>query len=87
MSSANPLPQVPEGAETALETLIPANMRKYVYAVFALLGLVIACIVLAFMIADADNVPKWTLIVTAIWNFLSAPFGVLAAKNVNKVTA
>lgn len=86
MSSANPLPSVPQGSEEALQTLIPASKRKYVYAVFALLGLVIACVVFGLMINDSDHVPKWALIATGIWNFLSAPFGVLAGSNVNKVT-
>lgn len=78
MPNAEPTPT--PASSNPLYDLVPANQRRRVYAIFALLGLIAGAVQIAFLAIDPD-LPTWLNVSIVVYNFLSVPFGALAASN------
>jgi len=61
------------------DILTPAH-RKLVYAVYALLGVVVGAIQVAYVAAEAGQ-PVWLNVSLAVYGFLGTALGLTAAAN------
>ena len=59
--------------------IIPPKGRKYLYALYALVGLVLGCIQVAYGVTE----PEWVTVALAVYGFVGTAFGSVAAANVN----
>lgn len=58
-------------------TLLPPMVRKYLYAAYGVVGLVVACVDVYFGASD----PSWVQPTQDVLAYLAVPMGVLAASN------
>ena len=58
-------------------TLLPPMVRKYLYAAYGVVGLVVACVDVYFGSSD----PAWVQPTQDVLAYLAVPMGVLAASN------
>lgn len=65
-----------------LEDIIPSKYRKIVYALYALTGVVIGSITVAYQAAEAVQ-PMWLAISIAVYAYLGTAFGSLAGGNIH----
>jgi hypothetical protein len=56
------------------------HVRKPFYAAYALLGIVVGAIQVAYVAADAGQ-PTWLTVCLAVYGFIGTAFGVTAASN------
>jgi hypothetical protein len=63
-----------------LENILPPSARKTVYATYAVLGVVIGCIQVAYASSSAGQ-PMWLNVVLAVFGFLGTAIGATAASN------
>lgn len=63
----------------ALLDIIPAEGRKYVYAVYALIGLVLGATQVGFL--AAGDQPLWLTVSLAVFGFVGTAIGATASAN------
>lgn len=56
------------------------QIRKPLYALYALLGIVVGAIQVAYVAADAGQ-PTWLTVSLAVYGFVGTAFGLTAASN------
>ena len=61
-----------------LTGILPAKARKYVYAVYALVGVALGAIQVGYGVTE----PQWLTVSLAVYAFLGAALGLTAASNV-----
>jgi hypothetical protein len=67
------------GLEVARD-VIPARVRRWIYALASLVGLVMTAVVVGFTTAGVE-VPSWVTLTLAVLGALMTPLGLLAAAN------
>ncbi|WP_134324723.1 hypothetical protein [Cumulibacter soli] len=65
---------------STLTNVIPASQRKVVYAVFAVIGVLLGAVQVAYGAADTDQ-PTWLIVTWAVYGFLSGAVGATAGSN------
>ena len=63
--------------------LIPPNVRRWVYAIYGLVGLILGAISAAYG-ALGDSAPDWLRIVLAVYAFVGTAIGATAGSNVSQ---
>lgn len=71
----------PNEVQNAISELLPLKARKKLYALFILLGVVIAVIYAAFAVTQ-NTPPMWLVIVTAVYGVLQGFQSLIARSNV-----
>lgn len=66
---------------TIAREMIPANVRKWLYVVISLTGVVLTAVMAGFA-AAAIAIPVWVTVGLTVLGVLAGPFGFLAANNV-----
>lgn len=61
-----------------LVEIVPPAARKYLYAAYALVGLVLGAVQVAYGITE----PEWVTVALAVYGFVGTAFGATAASNV-----
>lgn len=64
-----------------LADILPPATRKKLYAVYALIGVVLGAIQVGYGAASAGQ-PTWLGVALAVYSFLGAPLGLTAYANV-----
>lgn len=64
-----------------LVDIIPAELRKPIYAVYAVIGVVLGALQVAL---EPD--PAWLITALAVYTFLGGAIGALASANTNSLT-
>lgn len=62
-----------------LTDILPAATRKRVYAVYALVGVVLGAVQVAYL--NLAGQPQWLTVALAVYGFLGTALGVTAAAN------
>lgn len=65
-----------------LTDILPANARKTLYAVYALVGVVLGAIQVAYL--NIDGQPEWLTVALAVFGFLGTALGATAASNITE---
>lgn len=65
---------------SALTDIIPAGYRKRVYAVYAVIGVILGAVQVGFGAAEAGQ-PDWLTVSLAVYAFLGGAVGVTAVQN------
>lgn len=65
--------------------IIPPNVRKPAYAIYALLGVVIGATQVGFASAEAGQ-PTWLTVALAVYAFVGGALGLTAATNTDTTT-
>ena len=63
-----------------LTDILPAHVRKYVYVVFALIGVALGAIEVWYATAGVGG-PEWTAPALAVYAFVGGALGLTAASN------
>ena len=71
----------PGGSSNFLVDLIPAHQRKQVYAVFGLIGALLALVTTVMAAITQSVPPEWLIGLTVGYNFLTPFFSALASAN------
>lgn len=66
--------------------LLPPNVRKPAYSIYALLGVVIGATQVGYSAAEAGQ-PTWLTVTLAVYAFVGGALGLTAAKNTDTTTA
>jgi hypothetical protein len=66
---------------TIARELIPARIRRWIYAFVSLAGIVLNSTLVGVVASGADA-PTWVVVAIAVVGSLAAPLGFLAANNV-----
>lgn len=64
-----------------MSNLIPAHRRQQVYAVFAVVGVILGATQVGYAAAEQSQ-PVWLTVALAVFGFLSGAVGYVAASNV-----
>lgn len=62
----------------SLNDIIPAEYRKPIYVVYALIGVALGAIATAY---GPDNVPDWHAVTSNVYLYIGGAFGLTAAAN------
>lgn len=65
-----------------VKELVPTKVRKWAYAILALVSIALSAITAGF-VASSYGVPEWLTVALAVLGVLAGPFGFLAANNVD----
>ena len=63
-----------------LYELLPAHWRKPLYALYALVGIILGGTQVGYAAADAGQ-PTWLIVALAVYAFVGGAFGLTAAAN------
>lgn len=75
------LPTPNQPSTNFLEDLIPSASRKRVYALFGLVGFLLAAIMVAMMAVTEELPPVWLIVSVTVYNFSTPFFSALATAN------
>lgn len=64
-----------------LDDIIPAAARKKVYAVFALIGVILGAVQVAYASIASSGQPAWLTAALAVYAFLGGALGLTARAN------
>ncbi len=64
-------------------TVLPANIRRALYALYAALGVAFGAVQVGFATADIDQ-PSWLLVAFAVFGYLGTALGIVATANVQE---
>ena len=63
-----------------LTDILPANVRRYVYAGYALLGVILGAVQVGYLSAEAGQ-PEWLTVTLGVFAFVGTALGLTAASN------
>ena len=66
---------------TALTDILPAQVRRILYAVYALIGLALGAVQVGYS-AGALGQPSWLIVTWAVFGFVGTGLGLTAASNI-----
>ena len=66
-----------------LTDILPGHVRKYVYLVYAVLGVVLGGFQVGFLSASTEQ-PTWIVVALAVYGFVGTALGLTAAANIHR---
>lgn len=64
-----------------LTDILPASTRKTVYALYAVVGVVLGAVQVAYSASSSLGQPEWLNIALAVFGFVGTAIGAVAASN------